>query len=75
MTTFMQRIRRVVFGSADPSNFSDALRNVGQIELTGRPADPEPFRGQAAESVELDPDELPWELRDDQGEDVVVEDD
>ena len=66
MTSFMQRIRRVVYGSTDPSNFADAIRNVGQIELTGRPADPEPFRGIVAESAQLDPEELPWELRDDE---------
>ncbi|MDQ1584265.1 MAG: hypothetical protein QOF36_2319 [Microbacteriaceae bacterium] len=66
MTSFMQRVRRVVYGSSDPSNFADAIRNVGQIELTGSPAAPEPFRGIVTESAQLDPDELPWELRDDE---------
>ncbi len=69
MTSFMQRFRRTVYGNADPSTFSNALRNAGQIELMGRPADPEPFRGAVTESVELDPDAIPWELRetDDEG--------
>ncbi|NEN04736.1 hypothetical protein G3T36_02530 [Diaminobutyricibacter tongyongensis] len=68
MTTFMQRVRRVVYGNADPSNVSDAIHSVGQIGLLGHPADPEPFRGNVTESAELDPDELPWELRGDDKE-------
>ncbi|WP_426519540.1 hypothetical protein ACPPVQ_05780 [Diaminobutyricibacter sp. McL0618] len=63
--TFMRRVRRVVYGKADPANAADAIRNAGQIGMLGRPADPEPFRGTVAEAVELDPDEIPWELRDD----------
>jgi hypothetical protein len=66
MTSFMGRIRRAVYGNKDPSNFADAIRNYGQIEWTGRPADPAPFHGIVTESVQLDPDELPWELRDDE---------
>ena len=66
MTSFMQRIRRVVYGDRDPSNVADAIRNYGQLQWTGRPADPAPFQGIVPESVQLDPDELPWELRDDE---------
>jgi hypothetical protein len=66
MTSFMQRIRRVVYGHKDPSNFADAARNFGQLEWTGRPADPAPFHGIVTESAQLDPEELPWELRDDE---------
>lgn len=66
MASFMQRVRRVVYGDADPANASDAIRNAGQLGMLGRPADPEPFRGVVTESADLDPDELPWELRDDE---------
>ena len=72
MASFMQRFRHAVYGDADPSNISDAIRNVGQIGMLGRPADPEPFRGVVTESAELDPDELPWELRDDDADGSAV---
>ncbi len=65
VASFMQFIRRVVYLGKDPSNVADALRNYGQLEWTGRPADPAPFQGQPSPSAVLDPDALPWELRDD----------
>ncbi len=55
-------IRRAFYGKRDASNAADAFRNIGQLQFTGRPADPLPFHG-PTETVELDESELPWELR------------
>lgn len=66
MPSLLARIRRLVYGRSDPSNAADAFRNVGQLEWTGTLAPPLPFQSPPEAPVDLDPSELPWELRDDE---------
>lgn len=66
VTSFMERIRRAVYGGKDPFTVADVIRNVGQLEWTGGPADPAPFQGLVEEPAQLDPNELPWELREEE---------
>lgn len=63
MASLTAIIRRAFYGKRPSSNVSDAFRNIGQLQFTGRLADPVPFHG-PTEPVELDERELPWELRD-----------
>ena len=64
----MARIRRAVFGAKDGGNFSDVIRNVGQLEVVGAPAISfEPSTGPSP-IEDLDPRDIPWELREDKAE-------
>ena len=65
-TSVTRRIRRAVYGSrsADSDRLGRALSATGNVGvgLLGPP--PGPFDSPPDEEVELDPKQLPWELRD-----------
>jgi len=60
----LERIREIVFGRRrDRASAQNALGNIGQIEVFGAVVQQPAFGEPPAEPIELDPDELPWELR------------
>lgn len=61
----LERIRVIVFGrSRDRASAQNAIGNIGQIEVFGAVVQQPAFGEPPAEPIELDPAELPWELRD-----------
>lgn len=45
------------------ATFSEAIRNVGQLEVAGNLTQPTPGLEAPVDRVKLDPREVPWELR------------
>jgi hypothetical protein len=66
MASLTAIIRRAFYGDRSPASGSEALRNIGQLQFTGRLADPIPFQDPPPDVVELDQRELPWELREEE---------
>ena len=64
MTVF-ERIRIIMFGrNRDRASAQNVLGNVGQIEVFGAVVQQPAFPAAPEEPIELDPREIPWELRD-----------
>ena len=61
-----RRIRQAFYGqrSTDSDRLGSALRTSGRIGVGLLGPAPGPFDNPPEEEVELDPDHLPWELRD-----------
>jgi hypothetical protein len=61
-----RRIRRAFYGgrSSDSDRLGSALRTSGHLGVGLLGPEPGPFDSPPEEDVALDPDQLPWELRD-----------
>ena len=61
-----RRIRRAFYGrrSSDSDRLGSALRSTGRVGVGILGPTPGPFDNPPEEDVELDPAQLPWELRD-----------
>ena len=65
-TPATRRIRQAFYGqrSTDSDRLGSALRTSGRLGVGLLGPAPGPFDNPPEEAVELDPDHLPWELRD-----------